>query len=104
FPLVTLASFVVLGGFFCQSVHASGVNVALAANGGVATASSSYNANYPVAAVNDGDRTGANWGAGGGWNDATANSYPDWVQIDFSSSETINEIDLFTIQDNYTSP
>jgi hypothetical protein len=80
------------------------INVALAANGGVATASSTYSSNYPVAAVNDGDRNGLNWGAGGGWNDATTNTYPDWVKIDFSTSKTINEIDLFTLQDNYTSP
>ena len=78
--------------------------MALAANGGVATASSTYSGNYPVTAVNDGDRKGLNWGAGGAWNDATANAYPDWVQIDFSTSKTINEIDLFTIQDNYTNP
>jgi hypothetical protein len=101
---VTFGLFVVLGGLFSQTVCASGINVALAANGGVATASSSYNANYGVSAVNDGDRTGVNWGAGGGWNDATVNSYPDWVQIDFNSSETINEIDVFTLQDNYASP
>jgi hypothetical protein len=78
--------------------------VALAANGGVATASSTFSGSYPVTAVNDGDRKGLNWGAGGGWNDATANAYPDWVQIDFSTSKTINEIDFFTIQDNYTNP
>jgi hypothetical protein len=81
-----------------------GVNVALAANGGVATASSIYNSGYPVAAVNNGDRKGLIWGTDGGWSDATANSYPDWVQIDFSSSKTINEIDLFMLQDNYSSP
>jgi hypothetical protein len=102
--LIALASFIVVGELFCQSAHALGVNVALAANGGVATASSSYNPSFPVAAVNDGDRAGANWGAGGGWNDATGNTYPDWVQIDFNSSETINQIDLFTVQDNYLSP
>jgi hypothetical protein len=71
--------------------------VALAANGGVASASSTYSSNYPVAALNNGDRKGVNWGAGGGWNDATSNVYPDWVQIDFSASQTINEIDLFTL-------
>jgi hypothetical protein len=81
-----------------------GSNVALATNGGVATASSTYNSNYPVPAVNNGDRKGLNWGAGGGWNDATGNSYPDWVQVDFGASQTINEIDLFTIQDNYSNP
>src|SRR5438552_2095711 len=99
---VTLAFSIVAAGFSFQSDCAAGVpgvNVALAVNGGVATASSTYSGNYPAAAVNDGDRKGLNWGAGGGWNDAIANAYPDWVQIDFSTSQTINEIDLFTIQD-----
>ena len=54
--------------------------------------------------MNNGDRLGSNWGAGGGWNDGTVNAYPDWVQIDFSSSQTINEIDVFTLQDNYSTP
>jgi hypothetical protein len=79
-------------------------NVALASNGGVASASSTVGSNYPVSAVNDGDRRGLGWGNGGGWNDATYNTYPDWVQVDFSGSKTINEIDVFTIQDNYSSP
>jgi hypothetical protein len=99
----TLAFFILAAGS-SQSVRASGVNVALAANGGVATASSTYGSGYPVAAVNNGDRKGLNWGAGGGWSDATANAYSDWVQIDFSTNKMINEIDLFTLQDNYTSP
>jgi hypothetical protein len=98
----SVANIVQLGS--ASPAPAPGINVALAANGGVATASSTYNSNYPVAAVNNGDRNGLNWGAGGGWNDATTNTYPDWVEIDFSTSKTINEIDLFTLQDNYTSP
>ena len=78
-------------------------NVALATNGGVATASSTINATtYPTAALNDGDRIGAKWGAGGGWNDATNNVYPDWAQITFNGQKTINEIDLFTVQDALT--
>jgi hypothetical protein len=79
-------------------------NVALAVNGGVATASSSYSAGFPVAAVNNGDRKGLIWGAGGGWNDATNNVYPDWVQITFSGPQSISEIDVFTLQDNFTAP
>ena len=59
-----------------QVVNSGGgsVNVALAANGGVASASTTYVAPgyaFPVAAVNNGDRAGLNWGNGGGWNDAT---------------------------------
>ena len=57
-----------------------------------------------MAAVNDGDRKGVNWGSGGGWNDASANVWPDWVQIDFAGTQTIDEIDVFTLQDNYYNP
>ncbi len=83
------------------------VNVALAANGGVASASSTMNAYYPVTAVNDGDRTGSKWGYGGtgsGWNDATPNTFPDWVQINFAGEQTINEIDVFSLQDRNAAP
>ena len=82
----------------------TGTNVALAANGGVATASSVYNANYPVTAVNNGDRKGVTWGSGGGWNDGTSGVYPDWVQITFNGPKSINEVDVFTLQDNYPAP
>ena len=79
------------------------LNVALATNGGIATASSTFNvSSYPIAAVNNGDRKGLKWGAGGGWNDATNNLYPDWVQITFNGQKSISEIDLFTLQDLYT--
>ena len=84
-----------------------GVNVALAANGGVASASSTYvgpGYAFPVAAVNNGDRAGLNWGNGGGWNDATANTFPDWVQINFNGTQTINQVIVYTLQDNFTSP
>jgi hypothetical protein len=80
------------------------VNVAAHTNGGVATASSTYSAAFPVTAVNDGDRRGINWGAGGGWNDATPSAFPDWVQVAFSGSKTITEVDVFTLQDTYWSP
>ena len=50
-----------------------GPNLALPSNGGVASASSTYSAKYPVAAVNNGDRKGLKWGAGGGWSDALQN-------------------------------
>ena len=67
----------------------AGFNIAAAANGSVASATSTFNANYSPSAVIDGDRTGFNWGRGGfgsGWNDATENTYSiDWVRIDFFS-------------------
>jgi RHS repeat-associated protein len=75
-------------------------NVALAANGGVASASSTYSSNYLPQSANDGDHKGINWGAGGGWNDATNNVWPDWLQIDFAATRTLNEIDVYTVQDN----
>jgi len=76
-------------------------NVAAQSNGATASASSRYSAAFPITAVNDGDRTGAHWGAGGGWNDATQAQYPDWVQIDFAGSRTLTEIGIATLQDNY---
>jgi RHS repeat-associated protein len=76
-------------------------NVALAANGATATASSTYSGSYPDAAVIDGDRKAKSWGDGAGWMDGTSNTYPDWIQVDFNGSKTINEIDVFTLQDNY---
>jgi hypothetical protein len=80
------------------------INVALASNGGVATASSYLTAGYAPGGAINGDRKGLNWSNGGGWTDGTVNSYPDWLQIDFDGSKTIDEIDVFGVQDNYTSP
>jgi hypothetical protein len=85
----------------------SGFNIAAAANGAVASATSTFNANYSPSAVIDGDRTGFNWGRGGfgsGWNDATENTYSiDWVRIDFFSGlqRRINEIDVYTLRDGF---
>jgi N-acetylneuraminic acid mutarotase len=79
-------------------------NVALAAEGAKTLASSVYSASYPASAVNDGDRRGTNWEAGGGWNDATLGGYPDWIEVAFAGSKTIDEIGVFTLQDNYASP
>jgi hypothetical protein len=82
----------------------SSTNVALASNGGVASASSSYSTGFPVSAIINNERAGVNWGSGGGWNDNTMNSYPDWVQINFSGSKTIDHVVVYTLQDNYASP
>ena len=82
----------------------SSTNVALASNGGVASASSSYSTSFPVSAIIDNSRTGANWGNGGGWNDNTMNAFPDWVQVNFSGSKTIDHVVVYTLQDNYATP
>ena len=79
-------------------------NVAARANGGVAWASSTASAGYPASAVNDGDRKGGNVGAGGYWNSAGPNAFPEWVAIAFNGPKTITEIDVFSVQDAYTSP
>src|SRR3954463_6645335 len=79
-------------------------NVALASNGGVATASSFFSGAYSPSSTIDGDRKGANWGNNGGWNDATPSNFPDWLQVDFAGTKTIDEIDVFAIQDSYKTP
>jgi hypothetical protein len=85
----------------------SRINVASASNGGVATASSElvwtdYMVHTnPATSINDGDRTGKNFGNGGVWVDATAHSFPDWIQIAFQGNKTIDEIKVYTLQNNY---
>jgi hypothetical protein len=87
------------------TVRPSGsVNVALAANGGTAIASSFLNCCYGPEGTNNGDRKGLAWGAGGGWADGSPNVFPDWLEIDFNGTKTIQEIDVFTVQDNFSSP
>jgi RHS repeat-associated protein len=79
-------------------------NVALAANGGVASASSSHTCcGFSLGGAINGNINGP-WGNGEGWNDATENALPDWYQVDFAGSKTINEIDVFSLHDDYTQP
>ncbi len=80
------------------------VNVASAVNGAVATASSSASAEFAPSGVINGDRKGLGWGNGGGWNDGTSGSFPDWLQVDFAGPQTIDEVDVFTLQDFFTNP
>jgi len=80
-------------------------NVALAGSSAVASASSELSGSFPASGTNNGDRKGLNWESGGGWRDAEpGNSFPDWLEIDFNGSKTIDEIDVFTVQDSYASP
>jgi hypothetical protein len=81
------------------------VNVALSSNGGMASASSTTPPDgsgtfFPSVTI-DGDRKGLNTSF---WRDGTGDAYPDWLQVDFAGSKTINEIDVVTLQDNYTNP
>src|SRR5207237_5904899 len=78
-------------------------NVALASAGAVASASSTYSTAYPVTAVNDNERAGANWAVGGGgW--ASGTNPPAWVQINFNGSKTIDRVVVYTLQDNLLNP
>ena len=80
------------------------VNHALRTNGGVAVASSAYAAGYAAMGAIDGERSGLNWGNGGGWNDASVDAWPDTLQVNFSGTKTLSEIDIYTVQDAYASP
>jgi hypothetical protein len=82
----------------------NGTNVALAVNGAVATASSTNGPGFMPSTVIDNKRTGAGWGAGGGWNDATAGTFPDWIQINFAGVQAIDHVVVYFVQDNYLNP
>jgi hypothetical protein len=83
---------------------ATRANFALVSAGATASASSTGGAEFGVGSLVDGDRLGVGWGSGGGWKDATANAYPDWVQIDFSAGRTIDEVVVYSLQDSPASP
>ena len=80
---------------------ACNTNVALASYGATAMASSTYNDRFPAAGAIDGDHSGAFWAAGGGWNDKTSGVYPDWLEVDFNATQTISQIDVYTLRDQY---
>jgi RHS repeat-associated protein len=75
-------------------------NVASAANGATVTASSTLSP-YVAANVIDGSRRAVNSTV---WLDNTFNSFPDWLEISFNSSQTISEIDVITQQDDPQNP
>lgn len=79
------------------------INVAAAANGGTATASSTLDS-YTPSAVIDGDRRGLNLTSGGGWRDDTPNIFPDVVEVDFANVTAIDEVSVFTQQDTWWAP
>ena len=77
-----------------------GTNYALAANGGVATALSTFPGSDPSNVIN-GDRIG--FGKGGNWASAMK-GFPTWLEVAFSGSKTITKINVFTQQDFVSSP
>ena len=92
--IIPLAKSIAINIFLAQTA----TNVASAANGGTASASSELSS--PSVAI-DGVK---NWATTGAWKDATPDSYPDWLQVVFSGSKTINEIDVFAVTDDFTNP
>jgi hypothetical protein len=82
------------------------LNYALSALGALASASSVYpSGDYAASAVNDGDRRGLNWGAGGGWNDATRGLWPDHVAVSFGGApKAISEVRVYTLQNSFANP
>jgi Bacterial Ig-like domain (group 3) len=87
-----------------NSVSAGG-NVALATAGATASASSTNSTGHPASSAINNERAGANWGGGsGGWKDATADVWPDWLQVNFNGSKTIDRVVVYSVQDAFTSP
>jgi len=80
-------------------------NVALFSAGAGALASSTHSSGlYPAGAVINGDRTGGNWGTtNGGWNDGTRAAYPDTLEIAFPGAQRIDQINVFTLQNDWQS-
>lgn len=73
------------------------VNVALTSNGTTAAASSTA-VGYNAADLLNGLTSSDAWGAaGGGWQDDTADVFPDTVTLTFSENKTIDKIKLYTL-------
>jgi hypothetical protein len=81
-------------------------NVALSSNGGVATASSQLNGNFPVTAAINGDRSHLYLSDGryNMWHSAPGAAKPDALQVEFNGAKTIDEIVIVSQQDDYNNP
>lgn len=82
-------------------------NVALASRGTTANASSELTGRTAAAAIN-GDRKGLHWGTdpstGSGWHDEYQNAWPDVVEVDFGAPRRINEVNVYSVQDDLLNP
>jgi hypothetical protein len=80
-------------------------NVALSTAGALAAPSTTHaSGGYPASSAIDGEHKGLNWGNGGGWNDGTRDVWPDTLEVDFSGVRTINEIRVYTVQNDLRNP
>lgn len=87
--------------FFQNEINTYVFNVAHVAYG----SSSHSSGNFPASAAINRDRKGTGWGMGtGGWNDGTPNQFPDYLEVHFDGDKAIEEIDIYTLQDNYNNP
>jgi len=84
------------------------VNHALVSSGATASSSSTLDAGRSSLAAINGDRRGMHWGTdastGSGWHDSTNNAYPDWLEVSFAGTRSVDEVSVFSVQDNYSSP
>jgi serine protease AprX len=89
-----------------EGVNTSLTNYALTVRGSVASASSVYSGrNYSASSAFDGERTGADWEQGGGWNDDTRDVWPDTLEVAFGGgAKTVSEIRVYTLQNNFNEP
>ncbi|HSU17724.1 carboxypeptidase regulatory-like domain-containing protein [Longimicrobium sp.] len=82
-------------------------NVASAAVGAVARASSEASAARSAATAINGDRRGTHPAGdpfpGGGWQSASAVS-GEWLEVQFPAQATISEVSVFSVQDNQAAP
>lgn len=77
-------------------------NIALGTAGSIASATSSHSSGlYPAGGAINGNHTGSDWNNGGGWNDGTRDAYPDTLEVNFGQSRTIDEISVYTLQNNW---
>jgi bacillolysin len=77
-------------------------NVALATAGAIASATSSHSSGlYPASGAINGNHIGNDWNSGGGWNDGTRATWPDTLEVNFGQSRTIDEIRVYTLQNNW---
>jgi len=79
-------------------------NVALATAGATASASSVYSSAYGASGTINGSRSGVGVGERRRVARRTGNTWPDWLEVDFAGLQTIDEVDVFSVQDAYTAP
>lgn len=77
-------------------------NWAAAANGGTASATSTFvpdgSSVYPPSGAIDGIRTDAGWGSGHGWASTIGAALPVSLQVDYASAKNINRFVVITYQ------